>query len=221
MVAKIVSLLIALFLLPQSIQDTKTNKSPENTLRSVSLKRESIYQSWGCQGVDEPHTNPLTAITPLVISPDRLLVTVCNTLYMLDSKKNVVWKWSTEAASIVDQPIIDSTGTIYVIALDMIWVALDAATGKEKWNRNGVVGRTRASQIKAYKDDMYLVVEDMSGIRNGPSDDSIKDGLLLCKGREILWKKEFPIDAVLKVWGDKILAVSYSKDGVKITEIAH
>jgi outer membrane protein assembly factor BamB len=140
---------------------------------------------------------------------------------MLDSKKNVVWKWSTEAASIIDQPVIDSTGTIYVIALDMIWVALDADTGKEKWNRNGVVGRTGASQIKAYKDDMYLVVEDMSGIRNGPSDDSIKNELLLCKGREILWKKDFPIDAVLKVWGDKILAVNYSKDGVKITEIRH
>jgi hypothetical protein len=85
----------------------------------------------------------------------------------------------------------------------------------------GVVGRTQASQIKAYKDDMYLVVWDMSGVRNGPSDNSIKDELLLCKGREIVWKKEFPVDAVLKVWGDKILAVNYSKDGVKIAEIPH
>lgn len=221
MIPKALLLLILLLLLPQPSQRIETTGSSENNLRSIKLNRESLYQPWGCQGVDEPHTNPLTAIPPLVVSSDRLLVAVCNTIYMLDSKSNVLWKWSTNAASIIDQPVIDSNGTIYVIALDMIWVALDAATGKEKWNRNGVVGRTQASQIKAYKDDMYLVVWDMSGVRNGPSDNSIKDELLLCKGREIVWKKEFPVDAVLKVWGDKILAVNYSKDGVKIAEIPH
>jgi outer membrane protein assembly factor BamB len=221
MVTKIALLLVALFLFPQSAENVKTNRPTEESLRRVKLKRESVYQSWGCQGVDEPHTNPLTAIPPLVISSDRLLVTVCNTLYMLDSKKNVIWKWSTTAASIVDQPVIDSTGTIYVIALDMIWVALDAATGKEKWNLNGNIGRTVNSQIKAYKDNLYLVVVDMGGYRNSPSDDSPKDKLSLCKGKEIIWTKDFPAGAVLQVWGDRILAVNYGKDGVEITEILH
>src|SRR5215469_1001270 len=79
--------------------------------REARTVLEANGKPWGC---------PDGPIPPLAISPDRILVTSCNSLYMLDSKKHVVWKWATSGPAIADQPVIDSTGTVYVIADDGI-----------------------------------------------------------------------------------------------------
>lgn len=163
---------------------------------------------WGC---------PEIPIPPLIISPDRMLITSCNSLYMLDSKKRVVWKWATSGAAITDQPVIDSTGTIYVIALDLIWVALDAGTGELKCRKNSN-GRATYSQIKPYRDDQYLVVTNVEGYREAHAMDE-PDRLVLCKGRKEIWTKDFPANATLQVWGDRILAITSEKGRAEIVEI--
>jgi hypothetical protein len=164
---------------------------------------------WGC---------PDSPIQPLIISPDRMLVTSCNSLYLLDSKKRVVWKWSTRGAAITDQPVIDSTGTIYVIALDLVWVALDAVTGQLKWRRDSN-GTASYTQIKPYRDDQYLVVINMEGYREAHSPVlNEPDKLVLCKA-EGDWTKDFPANATLQVWGDRILAITSEKGRAEIVDI--
>jgi len=147
-----------------------------------------------------------------------MLVTSCNSLYMLDAKERVVWKWFTSGAAITDQPVIDSTGTIYVIALDLIWVALDAATGELKWRKDSN-GRATYSQIKPYRDDQYLVVINMEGYREAHSRLNEPDQLVLCKGQEEVWTKDFPANATLQVWGHRILAITSEKGRAQIVEI--
>jgi outer membrane protein assembly factor BamB len=188
------------------------------------------------QGPDEPHKQarqdttvleangdpsdcPDVPIPPLVISPDRILVTGCNSLYMLDSKRQVVWKWATSGPAIADQPVIDSTGTIYVIADDGIRVALDAISGELKWGER-LNRRANYSQIKPYRDDQYLMVINLEGYREqvSPKGD-LPDELLLCKGQDEIWRKDFPANATLEVWGDRILAITSEKGRAEIVEI--
>jgi outer membrane protein assembly factor BamB len=166
--------------------------------------------SWGC---------PDTPIPPLVISPDRLLVTACNTLYMLNGRKEVIWKWTTKGAAFTDQPVIDSTGTIYAIACDLIWVALDSETGQLKW-RQGANGRATYTQIKPYKDDQYLIVVNMGGYRDMSPSFHDEDTLFLCKGTQVIWEKDFPADATLQVWEKRILAVTYKDSRLVMEEIS-
>jgi outer membrane protein assembly factor BamB len=216
---KRIASILLLFFLPLPLQDPQTkDKQSEKEPQVIKLERKSKYPSWGCRGIDEQQPNPQFVIPPLVISSDRLLVTVCNSLYMLDANRRVVWSWSTQAASLTDQPIIDSTGTIYVIALDLIWVALDAQTGLVKWRKDSN-GRAVYSQIKLYKKDYYLVVVDLSGYRSDSQVIESNDSLLLCKGEEVIWRKDVPAGARLQVWGDRILAVKPGKEGSTITEI--
>src|SRR5215813_748401 len=62
------------------------------------------------------------------LSRDRSLAAVGNTLYMLDARRRIVWTWSTKGPPLTDWPIVDSTGTVYVIAFDLTWVGLDSVT---------------------------------------------------------------------------------------------
>ena len=181
----------------------------DNRMQKIELER--IGEPWGCR-------DSQAAIPPLAVSPDRLLVTVCDALYMLDASGQVLWKW-TASVAFTDQPIVDSTGTIYAIGESLLWVALDAETGAEKW-RTTACGRADYSQIKSYPNDRYLLLVDMSRYRD-PSFPSpgINDHLFLCKGTEVLQEMAFPPSARLEVWGERILAVTHKETGVEITEI--
>ena len=137
---------------------------------------------------------------------NRKLAAVGDTLYVLNTHNRVLWTWSTGGAPLTDIPIIDSKGTIYVIALDLTWVALDSATGKEKW-RNAASGRAVYSQIKLYRGDRYLVVTDMQGYRESLSDKKIPDYLTLCKENIILWETNIPAGAAIEVRGSRVIAV--------------
>jgi len=178
--------------------------------REAPTVLEANGEPWGC---------PDSPIPPLVISPDRILVTSCNSLYMLDSKKHVVWKWATSGPAIADQPVIDSTGTVYVIAYDGIRVALDAFSGEQKWGER-LNGRANYSQIKPYRDDKYLVVINLEGYREAVSSKTdLPDELLLYKGQDEIWTKAFPANATLQVWGHRILAITSEKGRTEIVEI--
>ena len=143
-------------------------------------------------------------LTP--VSPNRKLATVGDTLYMLDNRNRLVWQWTSGGPPFTDVPIIDSTGTIYVIGYDLVWVAIDANTGQEKWRRDGN-GRGFYSQIKLYRKDMYAVVTDMSGYRDSLGDKTIEDYLSLCKGNDVMWQSSIPANSRISVSGNKVFVV--------------
>lgn len=160
--------------------------------------------------------------TPVKISrmsQNRKLATVGDTLYMLDERNQIVWTWAAGGPPLTDLPVIDSKGTIYVIGYDLLWVALDSATGKVKW-QGTANGRAVYSQIELYKGDMYLVVTDMEGYRaNAYPGELIKDNLTLCRGNSILWETEIPAGARIQVRGDKVLIVTKRKHRIVRREV--
>jgi hypothetical protein len=136
---------------------------------------------------------------------------------MLDSRREVIWKWFVgNGEDILDQPVVNSDGTIIGIALDGIVFALDL-NGKERW-RQQMNGAANYAQIEPYSDGKYLLLIDMSGyrLRGGVS---TKDRLSLCKGNEVLKSKEFPHNAKLKVGGGRIFAVVREEGKIKTKEI--
>jgi len=137
---------------------------------------------------------------------NRKLASVGDTLYMLDNHNRIVWQWTSGAPPLTDKPVIDSTGTIYVIGFDLVWVAIDTNTGHEKWKREGN-GRGLYSQIKPYRKDMYIVVTNMSGYRDSLSDPTLKDYLSLCKGNDVMWQSSIPANSRISVSGNKVFVV--------------
>jgi outer membrane protein assembly factor BamB len=154
------------------------------------------------------------------VSRNRKLATVGDTLYMLDARNQIVWTWSAGGPPLTDLPVIDSKGTIYVIGYDLLWAALDSATGEVKW-QGTANGRAVYSQIELYRGDMYLVVTDMEGYRaNAYPGEVIKDKLTLCRGNSILWETEIPAGARVQVRGDKVFVVTKRKNRIVRREVA-
>jgi hypothetical protein len=161
---------------------------------------------------DEP-----VKIAPVRVSSSRTLVTVGDTIYMLNAKRKIIWKWDVGSGqNIVDQPIIDSHGFIYGIALDGEIFSLDE-NGQLRWSWH-LNGASNFSQIKPYVNGQYLVVRDNSFYREvqGFNED---DGLYLCKDRDVIATIHFPRDAILRVQGKHIYAVIKSKHGTRMKEV--
>ena len=138
---------------------------------------------------------------------DRRLAAVGDMLYMLDGRGRVLWSWSTGGPPLTGRPVVDSKGTIYVIGYDLLWAAVDSASGREKW-RGTANGRASYSQIEAYGDDLYLVVTDMGGYREyGNRGEVINDELTLCRGNSVLWETEIPAGSRIEVRGGEVFAV--------------
>jgi ankyrin repeat protein len=144
-------------------------------------------------------------------APNRKFALVGDdSLYMLDDQNNILWSW--EGPPITCMPIMDSKGTVYLLALDITWVALDSSNGKEKWRRGFMfMGSVVYSQITLYKDDMYFVVWDMSGYRENTG--MIENSRLeLCKGDLSLWSTEIPAYSTIHVDNGKVF-YAYKKHG--------
>ena len=152
-------------------------------------------------------------IPPIPISSNRLLVTVGDTIYLLDGKSQVVWDYSFGGNNITDV-MVDPKGVIYASILDGLLIAIDSS-GKKVWS-HFLNGSGNYVQLASYKDGGVLVVVDMSAYRERFD---TEDKLQYWKNQEFVWSKEFPRGAKLHVWGDKILAVAQSKEGKVIREI--
>jgi len=146
----------------------------------------------------------------LPLSGNRKLVSVGDTLYLLNKRNRILWSW-VAGAPIWDRPVVDSQGTIYLIGPDLLWAAIDSTTGKQKW-RSTANGRAAYSQIKAYRKDMYFVVTDMWGYRNSLRDRTIKDTLLLCQNNAVLWETEIPAHTKVHIFGSKVF-LTYRRHG--------
>jgi len=155
----------------------------------------------------------LPVIHPIVISSNRLLVPAGDVLYMLDGNNQIVWHYSVEPNIFYDVRA-DPRGMICVAISDGLFRVLDL-NGKEIWG-NFMNGSAQYSQIVPYKDGI-LVVVDMWGYRQkGPTSE---DHIEYWQNRKLAWRKDFPKESLLEIWGDKILSVKQTKDGKEIAEI--
>ncbi|HEU4712495.1 MAG TPA: hypothetical protein VFS76_13065 [Pyrinomonadaceae bacterium] len=164
---------------------------------------------------------PLGIVDFKSLSPDRMLVTVNDTIYMLNAEKEIVWEASI---FLVAPPIVDSTGTIYGICQDLGQFSINAMTGAVSYfGRN--IGGSHAyyTQIQPYKGDQYLVVENRQFYRDGnlcyPKCPMTNDGLFAWSGEKLLWSTDFPPNAELHVSGDKIFALTKEEGSVVLQEI--
>ena len=135
---------------------------------------------------------------------------------MLNSKKRILWKYYV-GAPVLDKLILDSNGIIHGIAMDGIEFAIDLE-GKRQWS-HGMNGRANYSQVALYHRDLYLVVVDNSGYRESLSDNKITDRVVLCRGEEIIWSRDFPRNARLCVWSGRIFAVTQTRKRTVLVEL--
>jgi outer membrane protein assembly factor BamB len=168
-----------------------------------------------------PYGNPdyagsltsLPVLRPMAVSSDRLLVPVVDVLYMLDPNNRIVWKYFVEPNIIYDVRV-DKEGMIYVAISDGVFTVLDD-NGKEIWG-HFMNGSAQYSQIAPYKNGL-LVVTDMWGYREKGL--GSKDFVEYWENRKVVWSKDFPQQARLEIWGEKILAAKQTTAGKEIIEI--
>jgi hypothetical protein len=149
---------------------------------------------------------PLPKIHVFPLPRKRRLISVGDTLYMLNQQNRILWQWTSDGPPFTDDPILDSGGTIYVIGYDLTWAAIDSSTGHEKF-RSTANGRGLFSQIELYRRDSYLVLTDMSGYRDSLRDNTIEDFVYLCRGNDVLWGANIPAKGRLRISGDKVFLV--------------
>jgi hypothetical protein len=168
--------------------------------------------SFGNPDLSDTRTS-LPAIRPIAISPNRLLVPAGDVLYMLDANKRIVWQYSVEPNIFYDVAA-EPRGTIYLAISDGLFKVLDL-NGKEVWG-NFMNGSAQYSQIAPYKNGL-LVVVDMWGYRQKGS--TSEDHIEFWQNRKLTWRKDFPKESRLEIWGNKILSVKQTKEGKEIAEI--
>jgi hypothetical protein len=135
---------------------------------------------------------------------------------MLSPNKKVLWKYYV-GAPVVDKLVLDSSGIIHGIAMDGIEFAI-GLDGKKRWG-HFMNGRANYAQIALYGRDQYLVVVDNSGYRESLSDSTITDRVALCRGEEIIWRRDFPRNAELCVWSGRIFAVTQTRKRTTLVEL--
>src|SRR5712691_6243908 len=139
------------------------------------------------------------------LSHGRKLAAAGDTLYLLDARNRITWEWRTNGPAFTDAPVIDSTGTIYVVAYDLIWAALDSVNGHVKWQRS-VSGRALLSQILLYRHELYFVVTDMRAYRDSLHP-IVESTVELCKDNTILWETTIPQEARIRTTGNKVFVI--------------
>lgn len=168
------------------------------------------YESLSAEALADAKVVPLTS--------GSILAGVGNALYMLDARKRVVWKYAVPQF-IFDFAFVESTGLIYGTAGDNTMFILDGATGRWRAgdSRNG--GAAYGVAVP-FGNDQCLVTDNFSFYRGDRSDvPPMQDGLTAWRGTKILWHKEFPPDAELRITGERIFAVTKTKSRILVREI--
>jgi hypothetical protein len=201
-------------------RNSRSQESSTGRGQSIKSKGESngtkLLLKYQCldEGVPDP-------VQFLPLPSGSMLAGVCNTLYMLDTQRKVVWEYPVPQM-LFDFTFIEATGLVYGTAGDNTMFILEASSGKELVfeSRNG---RAAYGVVKAYGSDQCLVTDYYGGYReNNPNPKTIPltpDGITAWRGTKVLWHADFPADAELVVNGNKILAVSKTKDGIFVKEI--
>jgi hypothetical protein len=153
------------------------------------------------------------------VAPDKLLVTVGDTLYMLDSQRHILWKQTV--GDVVGQPFAMADGTIHVLIVqDYVHLVISAATGKTLTCIDcNTTARTTFTQMLPFNQNQYLAVETNAYFRQNKSTKNTPDEVALWQGDKVLWTAPIPPDAEIRVVGDKILAIEKKEQAVVIHEV--
>jgi hypothetical protein len=202
-------------LMTSALVKTVKHSSAEQTL-DTPVKKSGL-ELFGDDGEEQ-----LRIVDFKSLSPDRMLVSVNDTMYLLNAKKEVIWKTKID---MVAPPIVDSTGAIFGIRSDLGQFSVNAKTGEVSYFGRGVGGsHSHYTQIKPYTGNQYLIVENTQFYRDGnlcyPKCPMRSDALYAWSGQRLLWSTDFPPNAELQVWGNKILAVTKQKNSVVVQEVA-
>jgi hypothetical protein len=145
---------------------------------------------------------PPKHIAPLHLSSSRTLVTVGDTLYLLNGNGRVVWKWDVgEGLDILDLPFVDSRGRIYGVAFDGVSFSLDQK-GRLRW-RKRMNGAWYYTRMIASDKDRYLMFSAIDSAYRDSGDPTIET-ITLCQDQKILAEAAIPRDSAVRVRGRRI-----------------
>ncbi len=164
-------------------------------------------------------------IRPVALPDGRLLLSRFGTVYMLDATGKQLWKFETGSGneSLTAEPAYNAaTNEIGVVGYDLLFVRLDATSGKVKWTAPMVGGATLIS-VAAYGHG-FLVLVDMTSYREKSKQENSKyrspDRLEYWgQAEDDEWTADFPIGAQLLVNGKQIYAVWRVSGGLKLRSL--
>ncbi|HKF50365.1 MAG TPA: PQQ-binding-like beta-propeller repeat protein [Terracidiphilus sp.] len=165
---------------------------------------------------------PDERIGPVALPDGRLLLSRFGTVFMLDATGKQLWKYETDSEneSLTSEPAYNAeTNEIGIVGYDLLFVRLDAATGKEKW-RASTVGDAVFTRVTAYGRG-FLVVVNMAHYRENDRMEHLKyrtsDRLEYWgETKDVEWSADFPIGAQLLVSGKQIYACWRVRGGLKL-----
>lgn len=203
---------------PSPCPEEDLNVIEDQHVTKFNGKRLNLDYTSGVQEVDVPHAIDNAEVTPL--EDGGLLVDLGDTLYRLDKRLHVQWRFHT-AQIIFDYAYVKQTNLVYGTAGDNVMFVLDAATGKE------LTGETRNGSAwygvaEKYGDDMCLVTDYFRWYRERDwktNMEPMKDGVSCWRGTQKLWHLDLPPDGKLAISGNRILAVTKSKKAIYVNEI--
>lgn len=195
--------------------------------KSLKIKDKAAILTSG----SPPWAKQIKYLRPHRVGKDKTLLAVGSTLFMLNDDRQPQWKFDVKS-DINSFAYVPNAESIYVMAMDLTWVALDARTGKKKWEK-GSNGRATYGEVQPFGEDKYIVLTDMSGYDGdfmACEEEREKNKKVKCartlpdlvevyKDQEPVGEASFPSDAHLAVVGDGIWAISTGKKTVTITEI--
>ena len=183
------------------------------------------------KSLSPPWGSTVPFIPPQQISQNSILVVSGSTLYLLNHKQEILWKFDAQA-DINGFAFVPKLDTVYVIAMDLTWLAVDAKTGLKKWFRDAN-GRGTYTEIATVGKDKYVAVTDMSGYdsqftrceEKKAEGESVNckredpDIVELMQDRKVLGQADFPPDGRLAVLGEQVFAIITGKNSVTLKKL--
>ena len=133
-----------------------------------------------------------------------------------DANGKELWKY--EKGALVSEPAFSTTrNEIAVVMYDLLFVRLDATTGKVKWTAPST-GRGAFRGVFAYENG-FLVVVDMGGYRDHENP-RVPDSLEYWGDSDKdFWSIDFPQRAELLVDGKKLYTLFRNQDELLLKEV--
>ena len=156
----------------------------------------------------------LPAIDPISMSGHRWLIPVGDKLYLLNRDNRIDWELSVEPDFILDLAV-DTKGVIHVAVFDGRLLGVNDA-GEELWS-SFMSGSANYTQLKPYRDGV-LAVLSMEAYRETKGF-NCEDSLVFWRNGKKVWLKDFPREAKLEVFGDRIVALRATDGGEEVTII--
>jgi hypothetical protein len=172
---------------------------------SSELRFRGAHEGW-----------PSHDLQPIPLPNGRLVISIGDTVYLLDRDGRQVWKY--KGTPLTTEPAYnESLSELAIVMHDLQAVRLSAATGEVLWKADAV-GRGTYSRVCAYAQG-FLVLLDMSGYRQSTKDSQANRLEYWGHSKKDFWYTDFPQASELVVNGRKIYAVQRGPGEILLQEI--